>query len=494
MKVSERLENITPELKAIDQMAQENFGIKIKFVIETGKETKEHEKRVKDFIETQDGYYDHRPRKYISIYPNIQSITQVLLNKRSVWDSSGQLSENRNTVSEVIDDMLRELGNGFLLEDKKNIPERDPDMKPRSRRRNKDSIYDSVLLELDTNYVKRMADLKNKGGEVLEKFKRDILTALEDIQNDYPALSKRVTNNILSNIFTIKNIGDNFKYSNNIFGVGKSNNDDFVDENKMIHEKRFLLVMDVALAWYINHKIVHQEVLNHDLFQFIDKYYFGRGRIRDINAAVFFKRMVEMDIDTDDKLINILLRRLEMMVYDPSAYEIEEFKYKPVFFNDPRREEKPYLESDDSNKSSSDLYQESAAGLVSFDYSIEDTLEFMADCIVADSSNLVAEGILDIFKTSDTKRITKMAREVDQAQVEFEFMYDKYSKADAMHNAYDVLEDINKALDKVRDRKSKEALESMREQLLTTIKKYRDKNTKRERMTVNINYPPGYEG
>jgi len=492
MKVSERLENITPELKAIDQMAQENFGIKIKFVIETGKETKKHEKRVKDFIETQDGYYDHRPRKYISIYPNIQSITHVLLNKRDVWNTMGQVKENKNTVSEVIDDMLRELGNGFLLEEEDNLP------KNRSMRykdcKKEGSIYNSVLLELDTNYVKRMSDLKNKGGEVLEKFKRDILTALEDIQTDYPALAKRVTNNILSNIFTIKNIENNFKYKDNIFGVGKSNNSDGVDENKMIHEKRFLLVMDVALAWYINHKIVHQEVLNHDLFQFIDKYYFGRGRIRDINAAVFFKRMVEMDIDTDDKLINILLRRLEMMIYDPSAFEIEELKYKPVFFNDPRREEKPYLESEDSNKTSSDLYQESVAGLVSFDYSVEDTLEFMADCIIADSSNLVAEGILDIFKTSDTKRITKMAREVDQAQVEFEFMYDKYSKADAMHNAYDVLEDINKALDKVRDRKSKEALESMREQLLTTIKKYRDKNTKRERMTVNINYPPGYEG
>ena len=83
MELSRRLENISSELQELNEIAQAQLDTTIVYVVETGKILKDYEKKVQDVLDTQEGHYDHRPRKFINIYPNITAVTSVLLQERS---------------------------------------------------------------------------------------------------------------------------------------------------------------------------------------------------------------------------------------------------------------------------------------------------------------------------------------------------------------------------------------------------------------------------
>lgn len=481
MKVSEKLSNIKEEILDIDEMAQEELGTDIVYVIETGKEDEEHEKKIKEFMQEQEGHYDHRPRRYISIWPNIAPITSLLLNHRNRGITYG-----KTRFSSVIDDMLQEIGNEFIQtthhEDLFHLSGDEP------------NIYSTVLLELDTNYVNRLSSLKASGGNIKKKLKRDVLSAIQDIHSKYPQVAKRITDNIMAKLHNMDELFNKYKYEHSPLGVGENRTTLKLDTRKMIHEEKFLMLLDITLAWYINHKIVQQKVLDHDIFDILDQFYFDRTYFRDFRILPVYKRLVEADIEDGEKLINILLRRIELEFFDSSPFEAKELKYTPIFVKKEREEGESYLKCNKDNISKSSLYQESASGLIEYGTDTESFINFMSECVITGNEHLISESLMDIFRKSDTQRLTDVAREVDQAKVEFEFMTDRYSKSDAMHNAYDVLEKIDKAIDKARRRDTREALENLRNELLHTIKKAREKDIKKERMNISINYPEGYEG
>lgn len=470
MKISRRLKNIQPELDVINEKASNELGIDIVSVVETGRESSEHEKKVQNFIGTEDNSYDHRPRRYIGIYPNITALNTVLFNKEN-----GSQYEF-TSISVLIDDMLNTVNKKF--NEYPTFNNEDP--------------YSNVLLELDTNYVRRLSALKNEGTDVLFHLKRDILTALQDIQDDYMSLAKKVTDNIMVKSYSVENLIKKDKYDNTPYGPGESKQDIVVSDKKMIHTKIFLMMLDLTLAWYINYKIVQQRVYENDFFNMIADIYERFSYVRRRKMAFYFKIMVTSGVTEDDKLIDIIIKKLSSRLYDNSAYETIELKYTPIYFQTDDNNE--LVSSGGQKPSKSNLYNECRNDFVSFGLDTPDVIRYISECYQIGSETLIQEGVLDKFIGSDADRIIELAREIDQVQTEFDFMYDKYSKADALNRAYDCLKKIDKAKRRARNRKDKETLDELRTELLDIIKKQRERDIKKERMTININYPEGYEG
>jgi hypothetical protein len=240
--------------------------------------------------------------------------------------------------------------------------------------------------------------------------------------------------------------------------------------------------------WYINHKIVQQNVSDKDIFYHIDKILRIMDRVRGFNKVYYFKTLLSGDIDIKkDSVMDVLFNRVYLDVLDNNPYERKNLKYKPMYLNS---DSKSILHSDGTSSDESSLISE--ASLVSFDVDSNDMVQFIGECAILEKENLIAESIFDMFKKSDSKKIIELAREVDQIAVEFEFMYDQYSKSDAMHRAYDCLDRIDKKMNKADTDEMHDALDGIRSKLLEIIKKNRNRNIKKQRMTINIDYPKGY--
>jgi hypothetical protein len=466
MIVSDRLNNIKDDLEQVKKKAKEDLGIDVVVVFETGVLKEEDEKRVRKFLNETYESYSHKPRKYISIYPLNRNVSMLLK------DSDYGAPMTNNGLTQVLHDMAG--ANDYTRYGRHSGMCR--------------NLYEKVIVELDTNYVDRLSNLKNHGSEITFHLERDILTALSDIKDDYGELSQKILNNLMANISTTKEYirGRNNVPDNNY--VGQGNESDLTNKNYTYYNRDFLKILDLTIMWYINHKIVQQNVSDKDIFYHIDKILRIMDRVRGFNKVYYFKTLLSGDIDIKkDSVMDVLFNRVYLDVLDNNPYERKNLKYKPMYLNS---DSKSILHSDGTSSDESSLISE--ASLVSFDVDSNDMVQFIGECVILEKENLIAESIFDMFKKSDSKKIIELAREVDQIAVEFEFMYDQYSKSDAMHRAYDCLDRIDKKMNRADTDEMHDALDGIRSKLLEIIKKNRNRNIKKQRMTINIDYPKGY--
>lgn len=464
MKTSEKLLNIKPELEKIKKIALEELGVDIMLVFESGELKSDEERRVNSFLIEASQTYTHKPRKYISIYPTLNFIMHLIKNndENLVFYHDDYITDVINDMINISDNDINSLIDGY-------------------------NIYNRVIVELDTNYVSRLASLKNKNGNILFHLKRDILVAIEDIKNDYPVLAEKIVKNLVANTYTTKSL----LIDNNCpFTVGNH-----LQKNKGLRKKtefniKFKILLDLTLIWYINYKIVQQNVCDFDIYENIDKVLTILDRVKRYDKVFYFKTLMSGDLKLkDNTLIDYLIQRITLSMFDNNAYEVPGLKYKPLFFpvDDNKKE---MVQSDGGVKNTNNLISESK--LIGFDIDCFDTINFIGECMLLDKTVLIQESIFSKFKKRDSKKIIKFAREVDQIAVEFEFMYDQYSKSDAMNRAYDCLDRIDKAMSKADTNELHNTLNDIRSNLLDLIKKNRKRNIKKQRTTINIEYPEGY--
>lgn len=117
---------------------------------------------------------------------------------------------------------------------------------------------------------------------------------------------------------------------------------------------------------------------------------------------------------------------------------------------------------------------------------------------VAQNTNyrLFAEGILSTKEDADKdmSRVLDVARKASLAEIELQYINTKYSKKDAINNAYIVVQEIRNVFKKIKSANARDLLTDIERNLLESISKAKAFDHKKERMTINIAYPVGYQG
>ena len=91
-------------------------------------------------------------------------------------------------------------------------------------------------------------------------------------------------------------------------------------------------------------------------------------------------------------------------------------------------------------------------------------------------------------------KVTDIAREASIAKIDMEYITTKYSKKDAINNAYIVLQEAQALRRKLKTKEAIEACNIVIKTLNKDIEETRKFDHKKSRMTINIAYPEGYEG
>ena len=91
-------------------------------------------------------------------------------------------------------------------------------------------------------------------------------------------------------------------------------------------------------------------------------------------------------------------------------------------------------------------------------------------------------------------KVTNMAREASIAKIDMEYITTKYSKKDAINNAYIVLQECQALRRKLKTKEAQDAIKIVINTLQKDIEETRKFDHKKSRMTINIAYPSGYEG
>ena len=95
---------------------------------------------------------------------------------------------------------------------------------------------------------------------------------------------------------------------------------------------------------------------------------------------------------------------------------------------------------------------------------------------------------------AEMMKVTNMAREASIAKIDMEYITTKYSKKDAINNAYIVLQECQALKRKLKTKEAQEALKVVINTLQKDIEETRKFDHKKSRMSINIAYPSGYEG
>lgn len=125
-----------------------------------------------------------------------------------------------------------------------------------------------------------------------------------------------------------------------------------------------------------------------------------------------------------------------------------------------------------------------------------DILAALQDKIARKEIRMYAESITftedEIEK--EMMKVTDIAREASIAKIDMEYITTKYSKKDAINNAYIVLQEAQALRRKLKTKEAIEACNIVIKTLNKDIEETRKFDHKKSRMTINIAYPEGYEG
>ena len=125
-----------------------------------------------------------------------------------------------------------------------------------------------------------------------------------------------------------------------------------------------------------------------------------------------------------------------------------------------------------------------------------DILAALQDKIARKEVRMYAESITftedEIEK--EMMKVTDIAREASIAKIDMEYITTKYSKKDAINNAYIVLQEAQALRRKLKTKEAIEACNTVIKTLNKDIEETRKFDHKKSRMTINIAYPEGYEG
>jgi hypothetical protein len=95
---------------------------------------------------------------------------------------------------------------------------------------------------------------------------------------------------------------------------------------------------------------------------------------------------------------------------------------------------------------------------------------------------------------AEMMKVTNMAREASIVKIDMEYITTKYSKKDAINNAYIVLQECQALRRKLKTKEAQDAIKIVINTLQKDIEETRKFDHKKSRMTINIAYPSGYEG
>ena len=125
-----------------------------------------------------------------------------------------------------------------------------------------------------------------------------------------------------------------------------------------------------------------------------------------------------------------------------------------------------------------------------------DVLEALQAKIDKKEIRMYAESITftDDEIQAEMMKVTNMAREASIAKIDMEYITTKYSKKDAINNAYIVLQECQALRRKLKTKEAQDAIKIVINTLQKDIEETRKFDHKKSRMTINIAYPSGYEG
>lgn len=95
---------------------------------------------------------------------------------------------------------------------------------------------------------------------------------------------------------------------------------------------------------------------------------------------------------------------------------------------------------------------------------------------------------------TDAEMINNLSRKVDLCSIQFENMSNQWNKEDAFNYAYDILNEIDDAAAKTKNKDTMLAIQAVRNNLTNAMTMARKKDIKKMRTTINISYPKGYGG
>ena len=127
-----------------------------------------------------------------------------------------------------------------------------------------------------------------------------------------------------------------------------------------------------------------------------------------------------------------------------------------------------------------------------------ENLDIMIACsdIAKSEIRLYAEGFFasDEDLEKEMNQVIDMSRRAAICKIDMEYITTKYSKKDAINNAYICLQDIRDCRKKLKCKEAIEKLDLIEDILLKDIRAAQSFDHKKSRMTINIAYPTGYEG
>lgn len=127
-----------------------------------------------------------------------------------------------------------------------------------------------------------------------------------------------------------------------------------------------------------------------------------------------------------------------------------------------------------------------------------ENIDIMIACMDIDKSDIrmYAESFFgtDADIEKEMAEVIDLSRRAAIAEIDMQYISTKYSKKDAINNAYIVIQEIRKTRRKLKTKEAQEKLDIIEDNLLEEIKKCQSFDHKKSRMTINIAYPNGYEG
>lgn len=374
------------------------------------------------------------------------------------------------------------------------------------------SVYDEVIIELDSHFVRRLYELKNQGVDITHHINKYIVGSLKELKEKAVPLMGEVAKNIMASGHNIIEIWDSpahymldgatiqmEHYGHNAEKAATKSNVQFSASGYPVLLKA---AIDLYFIWYVDNLVVKGNVTDG---KFVDRLleHLRLAYERDpFEAFMYVSGVVDNNtsIRTATGYIDTILKRIK---YFGSGAALNSqipptFRYSPIFnpskiFKAIENDQGGVVDRINDECSNRELIAESAR--VDF-FDIDSVIHIMAlgrlkgNMMIAESVNLNYNSI----PQRDREVLREASRQAHQCKVEFEFMRDKYSKREAIEKAYDTLDFIDKKRRKMTNESAINEMNSIEYALNEIIRIASEKDVKAARNEIVVKYPKGYEG
>ncbi|MGL6131596.1 MAG: hypothetical protein ACRCZ9_08300 [Fusobacteriaceae bacterium] len=482
MKPSKYLDDIAKEL--IECLSKSLKDVQITAIIETGNFDDAKFDMMRD---EEDFSYNKLVGVFPSVHIGYDGYGLINIKKTTMGNYSPQNS-NGNTTSFILHDIIHSLPTGRdMIMNKGN------------------TIYNNVVVELDTHFVRRLSELKNDGVDITYHVKKYIVDSIVEINTRGVHLMAEVAKNILADGLNIIEIWDNpatYMMDGAVFQFNRTldNEKNAFSQNVKFESSGYSTLVKAAIdlffIWYIDNLVVKGNVSDSKFTEKVVQHLRLAYEKDQFDAFMHISNYVYHE--TTNRIasgyIDTILERIK---YFGSGASLNSqippnFKYLPIF-NPKKVFDTINGEVTGISDCCTDLHSE-ALNVDFFD--IDKVVHIMAlGCVKKDI--LMAESINRNYQSipsRDREVLRESSRQSHQCKVEFEFMRDKYSKREAIEKAYDTLDFIDSKRSRMTNDVAINEMNQIEYSLREIIRIASEKDVKAARSEIVVKYPSGYEG